>query len=179
MNVVDNKGIKLNSYNLDDYFEVIFLVTIITPISLLFIFNGFKLLFYKEFNLLYIIGILVGLILALSVYLLIISCSKTITFYNDYIIIQFLTRKVKVSYSQVEWIKFIQPGKGREKCLLVKLKNRTNGSKSIPINLKNNLNDILSVLNYSRKQGVATGLNEIGEKYFTFNRHTSEYQIKI
>jgi hypothetical protein len=154
MNDLDRREIKINSYDFNDYFEVIFLITLLSPIAFLFICNGSQLLFTQEFNWIYIVGLLVGLTIAFSVYLLIISCSKTITFHDDYVVLQFLTRKVRVSYSEIEWIKFIQPINGRRKSIFVKLKKRTNGSKSIPINLKNNLIEILTVLNFSRKKGI-------------------------
>lgn len=175
MGVDSEINIKLKSFGGSDYYDLVFLILALGPIGAVFLFQGVIKLIFEEFSFYFLIGILVGTIALLTLFISLKTISKSIIIYADNFEVQFLWNKIRFEYSEVEWIKFMQPYKSSKR-IIIRLKTRKHGIKSLPINLHSKKEDLMKILNHARTMDIPTGLNEIGEQYFKFNKITGKYE---
>lgn len=119
---------------------------------------------------------IIGLALVSLIIFFLITIEKEYYFSDKTLTICLLSKKIKVNYTDIDYLKFVSPPKSNT-YILLQLKKRVLGRKSFGISIgQNQVNDILEVFNFLRTINVQTGLNQYGEKYFYFSKSENQYK---
>ena len=101
---------------------------------------------------------------------------REIVFTEDEIKIITPIRTVSFSYTNIENVKFKWMGRFIEDGIVIGVKKKILLRRYFSFEISNEKENILIILNYCRTKRIQTGLNEIGEKYFQFNKQLGKYE---
>jgi hypothetical protein len=125
------------------------------------------------------IVLIIGLGLLTFYFWMFMTWEREIIFDDENIKIVTPIRTVNIPYSQIKHIKFKWMGRFIADGVVLTLTNRSLFRRAFAFETANEKENIKEILNHCRAKGIPTGLNDIGDRYFQFDKNTGHYEVVV